>query len=135
MELTRNHTRERRKRVNHAERAAMQTAALGRAREGRTCTNDLLIIAAYAAKGIDAHPRIDVFTFNAWKALHRHVRKGEHGVHIGTYAHKETIKPDGTMEEDSFPTSAVVFHVTQTDSDIVIDLARAHREERHQKFA
>ena len=119
MEVTRNRIRERRKRVNHAERAAMQTAALGRAREGRTCTNDLLIIAAYAAKGIDAHPRLDVFTFNAWKALHRHVRRSEHGVHVLTYAHKETIKPDGTTEEHSFPTSAVVFHVSQTDPDQV----------------
>jgi len=117
MEVTRNRIREHRKRVNHAERAAMQTAALGRAREGRTCTNDLLIIAAYAAKGIDAHPRLDVFTFNAWKALHRHVRKGEHGIRVLTYAHKDTVKFDGTMEEDSFPVSAVVFHVTQTDSD------------------
>jgi antirestriction protein ArdC len=77
----------------------------------------LLIIAAYAAKGIDAHPRVDVFTFNAWMALHRHVRKGEHGIHVATYAHKETIKPDGTTEEQSFPTSAVVFHVSQTDPD------------------
>ncbi|RIE17699.1 ArdC family protein [Candidatus Cryosericum septentrionale] len=117
MEATRNRIRERRKRVNHAERAAMQTAALGRAREGRTCTNDLLIIAAYAAKGIDAHPRIDVFTFNAWKALHRHVRKGEHGIHVAIYAHKDTVKSDGTTEEQSFPVSAVVFHVTQTDPD------------------
>jgi len=117
MEVTRNRIRERRKRVNHAELAAMQTAALGRAREGRTCTNDLLIIAAYAAKGIDAHPRLDVFTFNAWKALHRHVRKGEHGVRVLTYAHKDTVKSDGTTEEHSFPTSAVVFHVTQTNPD------------------
>ena len=119
MEVTRNRIRERRKRVNHAERAAMQTAALGRAREGRTCTNDLLIIAAYTAKGIDAHPRIDVFTFNAWKALHRHVRKGEHGIQVLTYAHKDTVKSDGTTEECSFPTSAVVFHVSQTDPDQV----------------
>ena len=117
MEVTRNRIRERRKRVNHAERAAMQTAALGRAREGRACTNDLLIIAAYAAKGIDAHPRVDVFTFNAWMALHRHVRKGEHGVRVLTYAQKDTVKSDGTTEEQSFPVSAVVFHVTQTDSD------------------
>lgn len=117
MEATRNHTREHRKRVNHAERVAIQAAALGRAREGRMCGNDLLIIAAYAARGIDAHPRLDVFTFNAWKALHRHVRKGEHGIRVLTYARKDTVKSDGTMEEDSFPVSAVVFHVTQTDPD------------------
>jgi hypothetical protein len=34
-----------------------------------------------------------------------------------TYAHKETVKSDGTTEEHSFPTSAVVFHVSQTDPD------------------
>lgn len=117
MEATKNRIKYRRQSLKQVERVAIQAAALGRAREGRTCTNDLLIIAAYAAKGIDAHPRLDVFTFNAWKALHRHVRKGEHGVHVATYAHKETIKPDGTMEEDSFPVSAVVFHVSQTDPD------------------
>ena len=119
MEVTRNRIRERRKRATHAERVAMQTAALGRAREGRTCTNDLLIVAAYAAKGIDAHPRVDVFTFNAWKALNRHVRRSEHGVHVATYARREEVKPDGTTEEHSFPVSAVVFHVTQTDPDPV----------------
>lgn len=117
MEATSTRTKYHRKRLNRAERAAMQAAALGRAREGRTCTNDLLIIAAYAAKGIDAHPRVDVFTYNAWRSLHHHVRKGEHGVRVLTYAHKDTVKSDGTMEEDSFPVSAVVFHVSQTDPD------------------
>ena len=119
MEATKTSTRTkyRRQRLKQVERAAMQTSALGRAREGRMCANDLLIIAAYAAKGIDAHPRVDVFTFNAWKALHRHVRKGEHGIQVLTYAHKETVKSDGTTEEQSFPVSAVVFHVSQTDPD------------------
>lgn len=117
MEATKNRIRERRQRLKQVERVAIQAAALGRAREGRTCTNDLLVIAAYAAKGIDAHPRIDVFTFNAWKALHRHVRKGEHGIRVLTYARKDTVKSDGMTEEHSFPVSAVVFHVTQTDPD------------------
>lgn len=117
MEVTRNRIRERRKRLNHAERAAMQAAALGRAREGRMCANDLLIVAAYAAKGIDAHPRVDVFTFNAWKALNRHVKKGEHGIKVLTYTHKDSVKSDGITKEYSFPVSAVVFHVSQTDPD------------------
>jgi len=112
-------TRYRRQRLPRAQREALQMAALERAQDGRVCANDLLIIAAYAAKGIDAHPRVDVFTFAAWKALHRHVRRNEHGVHVATYAHKETVKPDGTIEEHNFPTSAVVFHVSQTDADQV----------------
>jgi len=110
-------TRYRRQRLPRAQREALQMAALERAQNGRVCANDLLIIAAYAARGIDAHPRLDVFTFAAWKALHRHVRRNEHGVHIASYVRREEVKPDGSTEEHSFPTSAVVFHVTQTDPD------------------
>jgi len=117
MEVTRNRTRGHRQKLPRAERQALQMAALERAQDGRECANDLLIIAAYAARGIDAHPRVDVFTFAAWKALHRHVRKNEHGVHVATYAHREEVKSDGTIEEHSFPTSAVVFHLSQTDPD------------------
>ena len=111
-----------RTRLNHsrldtAERAAMQAAALERAQDGKMCANDLFVVAAYAAKGIDAHPRVDVFTYNAWRALHRHVRRGEHGIRITTYAHIETPNLDGTTEEQVFPVSAVVFHLSQTDPD------------------
>ena len=121
MEATKTSTRTRyhRQRLPRAAREALQMAALARAQDGKTCANDLLIIAAYAARGIDAHPRVDVFTFAAWKALHRHVRKNEHGVHIASYARHEEVKPDGTTEERSFPTPAVVFHVSQTDPDQV----------------
>ena len=119
METTKISTRTRyhRPRLSRAAREALQMAALERAQDGRVCANDLLIIATYAARGIDAHPRVDVFTFAAWKALHRHVRRSEHGVHIASYARREEVKPDGTTEEHSFPTSAVVFHVSQTDAD------------------
>jgi hypothetical protein len=117
MELTTNRTRRHRQRLPRAQREALQMAALERAQDGRVCANDLLIIATYAARGIDAHPRVDVFTFAAWKALHRHVRRNEHGIHVATYARREEVRPDGTTEEHSFPTSAVVFHVTQTDPD------------------
>jgi hypothetical protein len=58
-------TRPNRPRLDTAERAAMQAAALERARDGKMCANDLLIMAAYAVRGIDAHPRVDVFTYNA----------------------------------------------------------------------
>lgn len=115
MEAVRTITRH--QRVSTAERAALQTAALERAREGKTCANDLFLVAAYAARCIDAHPRVDVFTYNAWRALHRHVRKGEHGIRITTYTHTEALRPDGTADEQSFPVSAVVFHASQTDPD------------------
>lgn len=119
METTQMSTRTRyhRQRLSRAQREALQTAALERAQGGKTCGNDLLVIAAFAARGIDAHPRVDVFTFAAWKALHRHVRRNEHGVHVASYARRQEVKPDGTTAEHSFPTSAVVFHITQTDPD------------------
>lgn len=111
------HTRPNHPRLDTAERAAMQAAALERARDGKMCANDLFIIAAYGARGIDAHPRVDVFTYNAWRALHRHVRKGEHGIRVTTYTHTETLNPDGTTNEQMFPVCAVVFHLSQTDPD------------------
>jgi hypothetical protein len=119
MEATKTSTRSKyhRSKLSQTERAVMQAAALERAQDGKMCANDLFIIAAYGARGIDAHPRVDVFTYNAWRALHRHVRKGEHGVRITTYTHTETRNPDGTTDEQMFPVSAVVFHVSQTDPD------------------
>lgn len=99
------------------ERKIMQAEALDRAEHGRTCANDLLIIEGFAARGIDAHPRKDCFTFNAWRALGRHVRKGEHGVRVAVYVHTDEVKDDGTTQAHSYPTSATVFHVSQTDPD------------------
>jgi hypothetical protein len=108
-----------RQRLTTGEREAMQNEALDRAEHGRTCGNDLLIITAFAARGIDASPRVDCFTFNAWKALRRHVRKGEHGVHVPVYvtvADQDKNDPD-KIHVHKVPTGAVVFHVSQTDPD------------------
>lgn len=61
------------------------------------------IIAGFAAKGIDpdtVKPRENVLTFGAWRALGRMVRKGEHGVKIGTPGEWQTT----------------VFHISQTDA-------------------
>lgn len=113
---TKNHYTKRSRRSG-AERAAQAAQALDRAEHGKVCANDLLIIAAYAARGIDAHPRVDVFTFAAWQALHRHVKKGEHGVKIAAYAETEKEKDDGTTERHSYPTTAHVFHVSQTEEN------------------
>jgi hypothetical protein len=106
-----------RPKLSQAERQALQAEALDRAQNGRVCANDMLILAEFGARGIDAHPRVDVFTFNAWKALHRHVRKGEHGVHVPVYVHTTKENDDGTTEEHTIPTGATVFHVSQTDPD------------------
>lgn len=73
------------------------------------------------AKGIpesDIKPRENVFTFNAWKALGRHVRKGEHGVAVVTFI--ECTKEDKeTGEKKAFrrPWATTVFHVSQTEAN------------------
>jgi antirestriction protein ArdC len=90
-----------------------QTEALHRAATGQSLTNYPLILAGFEAKGIPAeqiNPRENVFTFNAWRALGRTVRKGEHGVRIVTFI--ETEK-DG--QKARRPWHTTVFHVSQTD--------------------
>src|SRR5258708_37737286 len=66
----------------------MQAEALDRATAGQTFTNYPAIYSGFQAKGIpeaDIKPRENVFTFNAWKALGRSVKKGEHGVKVVTF--------------------------------------------------
>lgn len=69
--------------------------------------NDLLVVMAFNDRGIQATPRVDVFTYNAWLAKGRQVRKGEKGVTIFTFIEKK----DGSKT----PRSVTVFHVSQTD--------------------
>jgi len=93
----------------------MQRHALTRAVTGQSLMNYTAIIEGFIAKGIpeqDIRPRENVFGFNAWKALGRYVRKGEHGVRICTFVPKE--QKDGTTK--TFPHWTTVFHVSQTDA-------------------
>ena len=86
--------------------------ALHRAATGVTMTNYPAIVAGFIEKGIPAgqiKPRENVFTFNAWKALGRVVKKGEHGVRVVVWI--ETEK-DG--QKTRRPWSATVFHESQT---------------------
>jgi len=97
--------------------------ALARARRTISTSNYPTIMQGMMLKGIpeaDIHPRENVFTFDAWKALGRCVRKGEHGVRIST------MIPVGKHPEDAEETTApgtpmrmwstTVFHVSQTDA-------------------
>ncbi len=62
--------------------------ALTRAVSGQSLTNFPAIFQGFAAKGIpesEIKPRENVFTFDAWKALGRVVRRGEHGVKVVTF--------------------------------------------------
>ena len=72
------------------------------------------------AKGIDPddiRPRENVFTYHAWRALGRQVRRGEHGVRVCTWI-PMTRKDPATGESTPIgarPKGSTVFHVTQTD--------------------
>ena len=102
--------------------AAIQTEALSRAQAGQSFTNYPAIIRGFTDRGIpenDILPRENVFTFHAWKALGRVVKKGEHGVKVCTYVPmtKKTTGDDGTETVEqigSKPRTAFVFHVSQT---------------------
>jgi len=80
------------------------------------------IFEGFVAKGIsldEIRPRENVFTYHAWLALGRQVRKGEHGVQVLTWVpmtRKADISPEnpsGTIGRR--PKSTTVFHATQTD--------------------
>lgn len=97
-----------------------QTEALQRARSNNSTANFGAIYAGFNAKGIpfdDITPRVNVLTFNAWKALGRVVRRGEHGVRITTWVEMTKISATGAPPA-SFrrPKITTVFHVSQTDA-------------------
>lgn len=101
----------------------IQAEALSKAINGRSLANYPDIFTGFLAMGIpesDIRPRENVFSFHAWKALGRHVRKGQHGVKIAT-VRQVTKKDRATGEETSYsmPWSVYVFHVSQTEPNEV----------------
>jgi N-terminal domain of anti-restriction factor ArdC len=105
------------------DREQIQQEALSRAAGGIVLSNYPAIFEGFTRKGIsesEIKPRENVFTFNAWKALGRYVRKGEHGVKVCTYApveRKEIDPKTGTEKivEGKRPWMATVFHISQTE--------------------
>lgn len=100
--------------------ADMHAEALARAVNSNALTNYGTIFEGFSAKGIPEDqivPRENVFTYNAWKALGRQVRKGEHGVRVSTWIPiKRTNETTGERETAGrMPRSTTVFHVSQTD--------------------
>ena len=110
-----------RRRLTPDERSKMQLEALHRARSSMSLTNVPTVIAGFVARGIpaaDILPRENVLTYHAWRALGRQVREGEHGVKITTWITRESDETDDSgkpLEVSRFPTTAVVFHISQTD--------------------
>jgi hypothetical protein len=107
----------------------VQAQALERARTSQALTNYPAIFAGFMAKGIaeaNIKPRENVFTFNAWKALGRSVKKGEHGVKVVTFitvAGKVDVDQQTGHVAGEFKTSntyrrphtTTVFHISQTE--------------------
>jgi hypothetical protein len=110
-----------RRRLTEEERAARWQQSLQRAVTSESMANFDAIIEGFAAKGIPAEdivPRQNVFTFHAWKALGRQVKKGEHGVQIATvieFTVKGEANEDGTPKVATRPGTTTVFHVSQTE--------------------
>lgn len=98
--------------------------ALDRAIHGQSLTNYPTIFDGFIAKGIpeaDIRPRENVFTFNAWRAQGRCVRKGEHGVKILTFieatSKREPTDRDSEPRTYRPPWTTTVFHISQTDPE------------------
>lgn len=101
-------------------KSAIQQESLERARFGQSVSNYPAIYRGFAEKGIpesEINPRENIFTYAAWKALGRQVRRGEHGVKVMT-VRTGTKRDTRTGEESrySFPTRSTVFHVSQTEA-------------------
>ena len=105
----------------------IQAEALRNALNDRGAMNYEAIFEGFVEMGIapsEITPRVNVFTYNAWRALGRQVRKGAHGVKVVTWI---TAKPKSAEdaqpasaaneqgEDYKFPRSVTVFHVSQTD--------------------
>jgi N-terminal domain of anti-restriction factor ArdC len=119
----------------------IETEALDRARNGQSLANYPTIFAGFMAKGIaeaDIRPRENVFTFNAWKAQGRSVKRGEHGVKVVTFIDCRTGAEvdEATSEEkpgQSYrrPHTTTVFHVSQTEPTADRDARLANKPQRH----
>lgn len=106
---------------SHSNASEQRQQALSRAISGQSFTNFPAIFHGFAAKGIpesEIRPRENVFTFEAWKALGRVVRRGEHGVKVATFidCQSKEIDPDtGERKIIRRPWTTTVFHVSQTE--------------------
>ncbi len=99
----------------------IQQDSLIRAVSSQSTMNYPSIFMGFEARGIpadDIKPRENVFTYNAWKALGRQVRKGEHGVKATTFVPVSGKQDAVSGEQKSgfrMPRTVTVFHVSQTD--------------------
>ncbi len=113
-------------------REQLQAEALSRAMHGQSTSNLGEIVRGFMAMGVreaDIRPRENVFTFWAWKALGRQVRKGEHGVRVTTWIESRKQLRSEPQDQRSnainaaadagtrarFARPVTVFHISQTE--------------------
>ena len=113
-------------------RERLQAEALSRAMHGQSTANLGEIVKGFMAMGVpepDILPRENVFTFWAWKALGRQVRKGERGVRVTTWVesrkrlqanHRDQRSDEADVAADAntrarFSRPVTVFHISQTE--------------------
>lgn len=128
--LTRSKPRKSTRRRTPAEIAELRAESLSRAVGGFSMSNYGLIFDGFTAKGIpmeDIEPRVNVFTYNAWRALGRQVRKGEKGVKVYSWipagpgkgedvgASRGDEKGEKSKRDGMWCVGATVFHISQTD--------------------
>lgn len=88
--------------------------ALSRAKSSQATSNYGALFDGFVRMGIpasDIHPRVNVLTYHAWRALGRTVKKGEHGVKLCTWIDAESK----TGEIRKLARAVTVFHESQTD--------------------
>lgn len=105
-----------RRRLSPEERSARDAEALQRAQSGRVCQNDVLCIHWATDRGYsDPQPRVNMLTYNAWRAAGRQVRKGEKGCKLAVFGSSTRTDENGKKETVRRMFSATVFHIEQTD--------------------
>lgn len=98
----------------------IQQQALANAVTGQSVMNYDAIFNGFIEKGVPGHeilPRENVFTFNAWKAKGRYVRKGESGVKVVTWIPCQKADTEtGEIVSYKKPHTTTVFHISQTEA-------------------
>ena len=101
-----------------SEQIQKNNEALLRALNGSS-KNDVVAIVAFKEREFeDIRPRENIFTFAAWKACGRSVLKGQKAVHVPIV--KMSRKEDPETGEEivrRYPSTAYIFHVSQTQED------------------
>lgn len=86
--------------------------------QSRVSQNDFAIIHQFYACGVNPEeiiPRVTVLTFKAWKAMGRRVALGASSQRVTVWRPiKKTDKKTGKEKDGMIPTTACLFHISQT---------------------